>query len=104
MLVTSIFLLRSSNNCEVATTKIEDIYSEEHKLRILGKGNKERFTILPNIVIKFLRLFYKKKGYTHKKGFLFLLVKIQIITFVKGLWATYFSSLKKEYNLPPGDK
>ena len=57
---------------EVATIKIEDIYSEEHKLRILGKGNKERFTILPNIVIKFLRLFYKKKGYTHKKGFLFI--------------------------------
>ena len=38
---------------EVATIKIEDIYSEEHKLRVLGKGNKERFTILPDIVIKF---------------------------------------------------
>ena len=85
---------------EVATIKIEDIYSEEHKLRILGKGNKERFTILPDIVIKFLRLFYKKKRYTHKKGYLFIGQNINNHICERTI-GNYFSSLKKEYNLPP---
>lgn len=85
---------------EVATIKIEDIYSKEHKLRILGKGNKERFTILPDIVIKFLRLFYKKKRYTHKKGYLFIGQNINNHICERTI-GNYFSSLKKEYNLPP---
>lgn len=85
---------------EVATIKIEDIYSEEHKLRVLGKGNKERFTILPDIVIKFLRLFYKKKRFTHKKGYLFIGQNINNHICERTI-GNYFSSLKKEYNLPP---
>ena len=44
---------------EVATLKIENIFPNEHKLKVLGKGNKERYTILPDIVIKFLRLYCK---------------------------------------------
>ena len=47
---------------EVATIKIEDIYSKDHKLKVLGKGNKERFTILPDVVIKALRALYKEKN------------------------------------------
>ena len=31
---------------EIATLKIEDINSKEHKLKVLGKGNKERYTLL----------------------------------------------------------
>lgn len=85
---------------EVATIKIEDIYSKEHKLRILGKGNKERFTILPDIVIKFLRLFYKKKRFTHKKGYLFIGQNTNNHICERTI-GNYFSSLKKEYNLPP---
>jgi len=85
---------------EVATIKIEDIYSEEHKLRVLGKGNKERFTILPDIVIKFLRLFYQKKRYTHKKGYLFIGQNVNNHICERTI-GNYFSSLKKEYNLPP---
>lgn len=85
---------------EVATIKIEDIYSKEHKLRVLGKGNKERFTILPNIVIKFLRLFYQKKRYTHKKGYLFIGQNVNNHICERTI-GNYFSSLKKEYNLPP---
>ena len=85
---------------EVATIKIEDIYSEEHKLRILGKGNKERFTILHDIVIKFLRLFYKKKRFTHKKGYLFIGQNINNHICERTI-GNYFSSSKKEYNLPP---
>ena len=85
---------------EVATIKIEDIYSKEHKLRVLGKGNKERFTILPDIVIKFLRLFYQKKRYTHKKGYLFIGQNVNNRICERNI-GNYFSSLKKEYNLPP---
>ena len=85
---------------EVSTIKIEDIYSKEHKLRVLGKGNKERFTILPDIVIKFLRLFYQKKRYTHKKGYLFIGQNVNNHICERTI-GNYFSSLKKEYNLPP---
>ena len=85
---------------EVATIKIEDIYSKDHKLKVLGKGNKERFTILPDIVIKFLRLFYQKKRYTHKKGYLFIGQNINNHICERTI-GNYFSSLKKEYNLPP---
>lgn len=85
---------------EVATIKIEDIYSKDHKLKVLGKGNKERFTILPDIVIKFLRLFYQKKRYTHKKGYLFFGQNINNHICERTI-GNYFSSLKKEYNLPP---
>lgn len=85
---------------EVATIKIEDIYSKEHKLKVLGKGNKERFTILPDIVIKFLRLFYQKKKFTHKKGYLFIGQNINSHICERTI-GNYFSSLKKEYNLPP---
>ena len=85
---------------EVATIKIEDIYSKEHKLRVLGKGNKERFTILPDIVIRFLRLFYQKKRYTHKKGYLFIGQNVNN-HFCERTIGNYFSSLKKKYNLPP---
>ena len=35
---------------EVATLRIENIFPEEHKLKVLGKGKKERYTILPDIV------------------------------------------------------
>lgn len=85
---------------EVATIKIENIYSKEHKLKVLGKGNKERFTILPDIVIKFLRLFYQKKRYTHKKGYLFIGQNVNNHICERTI-GNYFSSLKKEYNLPP---
>ena len=85
---------------EIATIKIEDIYSKEHKLKVLGKGNKERFTILPDIVIKFLRLFYQKKRCTHKKGYLFIGQNINNHICERTI-GNYFSNLKKEYNLPP---
>ncbi len=56
---------------EIATLKIENIYSHDHKLKVLGKGTKERFTILPDVVIKYLRLYCKKKQIKQKSGYLF---------------------------------
>ena len=43
---------------EVATLKVSDILSKEHKIRIIGKGNKERYVSLPNITLKLLRLYW----------------------------------------------
>ena len=83
---------------EVATIRIENIYSNEHKLKVLGKGNKERYTILPDIVIKFLRLYYLSKNMTEKKGYLFKGTNnnehINSVTIVN-----YFCAIKKLYNL-----
>lgn len=56
---------------ETASIRIENIDSKNHKLKVLGKGNKERYTILPDIVIKFLRLYYQSKNMKEKKGYLF---------------------------------
>lgn len=43
---------------EVASLKVKDILSKEHKIKIIGKGNKERFAPLPNITLKLLRLYW----------------------------------------------
>ena len=83
---------------EVATIKIENIYSKDHKLKVLGKGNKERFTILPDVVIKALRAFYKEKKYTHKTGYLFKGINNREYINNKTI-INYFTSLKKKYNL-----
>lgn len=56
---------------DISLLKIEYIDSKNHKLKVLGKGNKERFTILPDIVIKFLRLYYIEYKFTNKTGYLF---------------------------------
>ena len=41
-------------------------------MKVLGKGNKERYTILPDIVTKFLRMYCKEQQITNKQGFLFV--------------------------------
>lgn len=83
---------------EVATIKIENIFSHEHKLKILGKGNKERYTVLPDIVIKFLRLYYKSKNLTDKLGYLFRGTNNKEHVNSKTI-INYFTSLKSTYNL-----
>ncbi len=54
---------------EVAKVKVEDINVKKHKLKVLGKGNKERFTILPDIVIKALRAYCIKNNI--RNGYIF---------------------------------
>lgn len=83
---------------EVASLKIEDIDSKNHRLKIIGKGEKERFTILPDVVIKFLRLYYKEQHFSHKKGFLFLGNTHGHIH--KNSIGEYFTKLRSLYNLP----
>lgn len=43
---------------EVASLKVSDILSKEHKIRVIGKGNKERYVPLPNFTLKLLRLYW----------------------------------------------
>ena len=83
---------------EIATLKIENIFPNEHKLKVLGKGNKERYTILPDIVTKFLRLYCKEKHITIKHGYLFLSHNKQNCINNKSI-INYFSTIKDAYNL-----
>ena len=83
---------------EVSKIKIEDINSKEHKLKVLGKGNKERYTLLPDITIKALRKFYKSKKMTKKTGYLFEGISGKEHMNSKTI-INYFSGIKRNYNL-----
>lgn len=43
---------------EVASLKVSDILCKDHKIRVIGKGNKERFAPLPNFTLKLLQSYY----------------------------------------------
>ena len=43
---------------EVASLRVSDILSKEHKIRVIGKGNKERYAPLPDFTLKLLRLYW----------------------------------------------
>ena len=43
---------------EVATLKVSDILSKEHKIHIIGKGNKERYVPLPDCTLRLLRIYW----------------------------------------------
>ena len=43
---------------EVASLKVSDILSKEHKIRVIGKGNKERYVPLPDITLRLLRTYW----------------------------------------------
>ena len=81
---------------EVSKIKVEDINSKEHKLKVLGKGNKERYTILPDVTIKFLRLYCKEKNI--KNDYLFPGSNNKLFMNSKTI-INYFSVIKEYYNL-----
>lgn len=83
---------------EIATIKIQDIQSSIHKLKVYGKGKKERYTILPNITIKYLRLYYKEQKMKKKKGYLFEGISNKEHINSKSI-SNYFTSLKDKYDL-----
>ncbi|MEG1597794.1 MAG: tyrosine-type recombinase/integrase [Bacilli bacterium] len=43
---------------EVSALKVSDILTSEHKMRIIGKGNKERYVPLPDYTLKLLRNYW----------------------------------------------
>lgn len=82
---------------EVAKLKIENIFSNNHKIKIIGKGNKERYTVLPDITIKFLRLYCIKYNIKCKAGYLFT-SHIDAPVPSSDTIVNYFSNLMKKYN------
>lgn len=56
---------------EVASIKVENIDVNNHRIKIIGKGNKERYTILPDVCINILRQYCKANKITYKTGYLF---------------------------------
>lgn len=90
---------------EIAKIEIKNIDSKEHKLKVLGKRNKERYTVLPDFTIKYLRQYiivycYRKYNLkTTRTGYLFegnngaSHISSKTIT-------NYFTSIKPKYNLP----
>lgn len=85
---------------EVATLRIENIFPKEHKLKILGKGNKERFTVLHDITIKFLWLYYKQQHLTKKSGYLFNNYQSSSLEHLNSKTIiNYFSVIKDTYHL-----
>ena len=84
--------------CEIGNVKIENIDSKNNSLRITGKGNKERITILPNDVIICLRKYYVYKKMKKTTGYLFEGNKNNEHVNSKTV-VNYFINLKKRYNL-----
>lgn len=84
---------------EIVTIRIENIYADEHKIKVLGKRGKERYTILPDITIKFLRLYCKYNHITKKTGYLFEGTNGRDHNTKKGPTA-FFDIIKKKFNLP----
>lgn len=81
---------------EVANVKIEDLNINQRKLKVLGKGNKERYTILPNVVIRLLLIYCKNNNI--KSGYVFPGTNGKKVMSPKTI-TNYFSVLKDTYEL-----
>ena len=58
---------------EAATLKVEDIDSANMRVFVRnGKGEKERYTVLPKASLEMLRKYYKMYKPNHPEGYLFL--------------------------------
>lgn len=89
---------------EIASLKIENINSKEHKLKVLGKRKKERYTVLPDITIKYLRQYlivYYYKRYNIKTTYTgYLFEGNQNSKHINsGSITNYFTNIKEKYNL-----
>lgn len=87
---------------EIADLKIEYINSNKNQLRVFGKRKKERFTVLTNVTIEYLRQFYKTTYYYParcKSGYLFEGNQCAEHVSSKTI-SNYFTALKHKYNLP----
>ena len=81
---------------EISTLKIEDLSSKNHRIFIKNsKGKKDRYTILPDVSIKFLGLYCKKNDI--KSGYLFPGINNSFMN--EKTIINYFSVVKDEFNL-----
>ncbi len=87
---------------EIAELKIEYINSKDNQLKVFGKRKKERYTVLTNVTIKYLRLFYRTTYYYParcKSGYLFEGNQCAEHVSSKTI-SNYFTALKHKYDLP----
>lgn len=88
---------------EIANVKLKDINADEHQLKVLGKRKKERYTFLPEITVRYLRMYYKSyycQPYNrriNRTGYLFEGYKYKALT--SKTIVNYFTTIKKKYNL-----
>lgn len=88
---------------EIASVKLKDINADEHQLKVLGKRKKERYTFLPEITVRYLRMYYKSyycQPYNrriNKTGYLFEGYKYKALT--SKTIVNYFTAIKNKYNL-----
>ena len=81
---------------EIASLKVENLNSKNHQILIQnGKRKRDRYTILPNISIKFLRLYCKTNNI--KSGYVFPGTNSSFMN-EKSI-INYFSVVKEEYHL-----
>lgn len=86
---------------EIAELKIENINSKEHQLKVFGKRKKERITVLTDVTIQCLRVYYKNtRCFSSKpqKGYLFK-GNSYAYHINSGSISNYFTGLKKYYGL-----
>lgn len=57
--------------CEIAKLKVKDIDSKNMKIKVIGKGNKERLTLLSEYSLKLLLQYCKKYNITKNDSYLF---------------------------------
>lgn len=56
---------------EIARLKVKNIDSKNMKIIVIGKGNKERITVLPEITLKYLKKHVKQEKIKVKEEYLF---------------------------------
>lgn len=88
---------------EVATLKVSDILSKEHKIKVLGKGKKERYVPLPDITLKLLRMYWLENKDKITNDYLFpniIKTKNNIQHINCATIKEAFEKIKKNNNLP----
>ena len=81
---------------EIANLKVENLLFNNHKIKVIGKGDKERFTILPDISIRLIKLYCKEKNIN--SGYLFNGTNGRSVMNSKTI-INYFSVIKDTFNL-----
>ena len=86
---------------EVASLKVSDILSKEHKIRVIGKGNKERYAPLPNFTLKLLQSYYFRNKDIITNDYLFPgLYRNRINTYISEFTIkSAFQKIKENNNL-----
>lgn len=84
---------------EVANLKAKDILSKHHKIRVIGKGNKERYAPLPNITFKLLCIYYNRHKDEIKDGYLFTAKNNKNVAISPFVIKQYFDEIKKHNHL-----